>query len=276
MKNLYQQEVVFKHGGNVFVTGWWWWLAGLRWSRWTFNPACREGGRVSYHHNHNHGCDQSSVSTSLSSSLSSSSPWMVYFDIHLHSVDVSWPEIRHPLHQRDGQTGLSRLEIFIINSFIIAMITIVILIIEHPFHQRDEQTELGLEIFITIIIFTIVVFAIIMIICIIIDHLNRLSWIRTQNWNFSDFLKWDNWTTADVKFYQLKIEKMQIVCTMCKVNEIVYIVWRVVEMSLQSTILWIQLLATKDTTLLLFLTKLPTLFDVYLNYWQQALHKKTT
>ena len=22
MKNLYQQEVVFKHGGNVFVTGW--------------------------------------------------------------------------------------------------------------------------------------------------------------------------------------------------------------------------------------------------------------
>ena len=95
---------------------------------------------------------------------------MVYFEVHLHSVDVSWPEIRHPLHQRDGQTGLSRLEIFIINSFIIAMITIVILIIEHPFHQRD-----GLEIFITIIIFTIVVFAIIMIICIIIDHLNRFS-----------------------------------------------------------------------------------------------------
>ena len=100
---------------------------------------------------------------------------MVYFEVYLHSVDVSWPEIRHPLHQRDGQTGLSRLEIFIINSFIIAMITIVILIIEHPFHQRDEQTELGLEIFITIIIFTIVVFAIIMIICIIIDHLNRFS-----------------------------------------------------------------------------------------------------
>ena len=100
---------------------------------------------------------------------------MVYFEVHLHSVDVSWPEIRHPLHQRDGQTGLSRLEIFIINSFIIAMITIVILIIEHTFHQRDEQTELGLEIFITIIMFTIVVFAIIIIICIIIDHLNRLS-----------------------------------------------------------------------------------------------------
>ena len=129
-------------------------------------------------------------------------------------MDVSWPEIRHPLHQRDGQTGLSRLEIFIINSFIIAMITIVILIIEHPFHQRDEQTELGLEIFITIIIFTIVVFAIFMIICIIIDHLNRLSWIRTQNWNFSDFLKWGNWTTADVKIYHSKIEKMQNVCAL--------------------------------------------------------------
>ena len=140
-----------------------------------FQSCLQGGGGVSYHHHHNHGCDKSSVSTTLSSSLSSSSPWMVYFDIHLHSVDVSWPEIRHPLHQGDGQTELSRLEIFITIIFIIAMITIVILIIEHPFHQRDEQTELGLEIFITIIIFTIVVFAIIMIICIIIDHLNRLS-----------------------------------------------------------------------------------------------------